>query len=46
MKPQTPQQIKIDKIREVLSKAGFDFIVTRHDEGVAHLNVWIGDDNE
>lgn len=46
MKLQTSQEIKIDKLRQALREAGFDFVVTRHDEGVAHINVWIGEDND
>lgn len=44
MSEKTPQEIKLAKIREVLRAAGLDYVVTRHDAGVAHINVWIGED--
>lgn len=39
----TVQEKNLAKIRETLRKAGLDYVITRYDEGVAHINVWIGE---
>lgn len=44
MKDAEKQQDKLLKLREALQKAGIDFIVTRKDDTIAHVNVWIGED--
>ena len=35
---------KLEKLKEALSKAGLDYVVTRKDDSIAHLNIWIGKD--
>lgn len=41
----TIQEENLQKIREALRKAELEYVITRHDEGVAHINVWIGDNS-
>lgn len=36
----------LDKLRAALIKCGLDFVITRHDDKVAHINVYIGDVND
>ena len=31
------------KAAAALAAAGFDFIITRSDENICHINVWIGE---
>lgn len=33
------------KLRDALKKAGLDYVVTRSDGSVAHVNVWVKEDN-
>lgn len=33
------------KLRDALKKAGLDYVVTRLDGSVAHVNVWVTEDN-
>lgn len=40
-----PEQ-KLEVLKEALIKAGLDFMITRHDSAVAHINVWIGPDDK
>lgn len=35
---------KLDLLREKLKEAGLDYVITRSDDAVAHINVWIGKD--
>jgi hypothetical protein len=35
---------KLEKLKAALRKAGLDYVVTRKDETIAHLNIWIGED--
>lgn len=35
---------KFEKLKKALKKAGLDYVVTRKDETIAHLNIWIGED--
>lgn len=35
---------KLEKLKVALKKAGLDYVVTRKDETIAHINVWIGKD--
>ncbi len=41
-----PAEIKLQLLREALVKAGLDFMITRYDTAVAHINVWIGPDDD
>lgn len=34
---------KLDEVIAALREAGLEFIVTRTDDSIAHLNIWIGD---
>lgn len=34
----------IKKLKDALKEAGLDYIVTRSDDAVAHVNIWIKED--
>lgn len=36
----------LSKLRAALQQCGLDFVITRHDDKVAHINVYIGDEND
>ena len=45
--PNTPDKVSNEKLKEitaVLRKMGIDYVVTRQDSCIAHLNIWIGKD--
>lgn len=35
---------KLALLRAALKKAGLDYVITRKDISIAHINVWIGND--
>lgn len=35
---------KLEKLKAALRKAGLDYVVTRKDDAIAHVNIWIGED--
>lgn len=39
------EDTKIKKLMRILKQHGFDYIVTRKDESICHLNVWIGEES-
>ena len=39
----TLQEKNLARIREALRKEGLEYVITRHDSGVAHINIWIGE---
>ena len=36
----------IEKLRDALKAAGLDYIITRSDNAVAHVNIWIKEDKD
>lgn len=39
----TPNE-KLEKLKAALKKAGLDYVITRKDQTIAHVNIWIGED--
>ena len=35
----------LEKLRNALKEAGLDYVVTRSDGSVAHVNVWVKEDS-
>jgi hypothetical protein len=36
----------LEKLRAALKQAGLDYVVTRTDGAVAHVNIWIKEDKD
>ena len=36
----------LDKLRTALKEAGLDYVITRTDDAVAHVNIWIKEDKD
>ena len=36
----------LKKLRTALKEAGLDYVVTRSDSAVAHVNIWIKEDKD
>lgn len=41
--PEIAKIAKIAKLRNALREAGLDYVLTRTEGGVVHVNVWIGE---
>ena len=35
----------LEKLRNALKEAGLDYVITRSDGSVAHVNVWVKEDS-
>ena len=38
------QKEKLEVLKELLTKSGMEYIITRTDGDIAHINIWIGED--
>mgnify|MGYP001594070748 FL=1 len=36
----------LEKLRNALKEAGLDYVITRTDDAIAHVNIWIKEDKD